>query len=280
MNRKGLGLGRGKGYLNLIPRDGYVHSISAKGIKSKIKVTYVGSNILSDFAGMNHFAGKEMHFHPLPKKNEMFVDRELPMIDKAKTILHEATEIDLMRHGHPYWSAHKEALKSEKLIHAMETNPFKFQNANQEEVIHSGWKKGNVYRYMLEGSGDIFRELAYRSDEHYIMEKITRIREYIKKTHEYIDWDERDVKDFKERYGLNPKETMIHPEDSFEYAYKENKGKFEKMKEQWKKQPSEDVWQEKAIELNLALLDKRFTTASRLMDEIEKHVRPKENTDQ
>ena len=32
--RKGLGLGQGKGYKNLVSRDPYVHSLSARGVKS------------------------------------------------------------------------------------------------------------------------------------------------------------------------------------------------------------------------------------------------------
>lgn len=35
MKRRGLGRGLGKGYYNLIPVDSYIHSLSAKGIKSK-----------------------------------------------------------------------------------------------------------------------------------------------------------------------------------------------------------------------------------------------------
>jgi hypothetical protein len=38
MKRKGLGIGMGKGYKNLIPNyDSYVHSLSAKGVKTKLK---------------------------------------------------------------------------------------------------------------------------------------------------------------------------------------------------------------------------------------------------
>jgi len=33
--RKGLGLGKGKGYYNLVQRDPYIHALSAKGVKSQ-----------------------------------------------------------------------------------------------------------------------------------------------------------------------------------------------------------------------------------------------------
>lgn len=280
VNRKGLGLGRGKGYLNLIPRDCYVHSMSAKGIK----VTMVSSKVLGDFAGMNNFASKQLHFHPRPKKNEVFIDRDMSKTDKAKTLLHEMTEMDLMRQGHPYWSAHKEALKSEKLIHAKEIDPYKFQDTHQEKIIHDheNWKKGNSYRYILEKTGDIFRSLAEDKNPNYIMEKINGIKNHINDYNNHPDWKsiEEETKYLTEEYGISPIETNIHPADSYEYSYRENKICFEKMKKLWKKQPVKDEWQEKAVELNLAMLDKKYDTALRLMDEIEKHVRPEENKEQ
>jgi hypothetical protein len=114
-NRIGLGIGKGRGYYNLVPiKDSYVHSLSSKGIK----ITYVPSKVLCDFAGMNNFAARQIHFHPRPKKDEVFIDRDLSKKDKIKTILHETTEIDLMRHGHPYWSAHKVALKKEDELYS------------------------------------------------------------------------------------------------------------------------------------------------------------------
>jgi hypothetical protein len=35
MKRKGLGKGLGRGYKNIVPRDPYVHSLSAKGVKTQ-----------------------------------------------------------------------------------------------------------------------------------------------------------------------------------------------------------------------------------------------------
>ena len=40
VHRRGLGRGRGKGYYNLVPRDPYVHGLSAKGIKQYEKAPY------------------------------------------------------------------------------------------------------------------------------------------------------------------------------------------------------------------------------------------------
>jgi len=35
MKRKGLGLNKGMGYYNIVPKDPYIHSLSAKGVKTK-----------------------------------------------------------------------------------------------------------------------------------------------------------------------------------------------------------------------------------------------------
>jgi hypothetical protein len=38
MNRKGLGIGKGSGYYNIAPMDSHIHSLSAKGVKSRYVV--------------------------------------------------------------------------------------------------------------------------------------------------------------------------------------------------------------------------------------------------
>jgi hypothetical protein len=79
-------------------------------------VHYVGSSTLKDYAGMNYYAGKAMHFHPLPDKHTILVDKHLHALEKKRTILHEEVESTLMSHGMSYWKAHKIALKAEKQI--------------------------------------------------------------------------------------------------------------------------------------------------------------------
>jgi len=39
MIRKGLGCGLGTGYKNLMPRDSYIHALSARGVKTNIKAS-------------------------------------------------------------------------------------------------------------------------------------------------------------------------------------------------------------------------------------------------
>ena len=44
MIRKGLGLGKGTGYYNIAPMDSYVHSLSAKGVKTKTFLKHQAKN--------------------------------------------------------------------------------------------------------------------------------------------------------------------------------------------------------------------------------------------
>jgi hypothetical protein len=157
---------------------------------------------------------------------------------------------------------------------------FGFQDNNQEKIIHSGWSKGNCYRYILEGAGDVFRELTKNHPFYsYIGEKLDRIEGYIKdvekKRTDSAKWNEEDIKYMKKKYGLDPTKTNIHPEDSFEYAHNENKEKFEKMIVLWEKQPSNTKIQETAKRLNLDMLKKDFDDAKIQMRTIRKYFEPK-----
>lgn len=134
--------------------------------------------------------------------------------------------------------------------------PYEFQNSNQEEIIHSGWDEGNVYRHTLEGSGDIFRETSKHSDKSfidygYISEKIARINNQIS----------------KEESGV------IHPEDTFEYSLKNNEVRFNKMVTLWEKQPVETNLQDTARRLNIAMLKGNFEEAKKLVNEIEAYFK-------
>lgn len=148
---------------------------------------------------------------------------------------------------------------NESKLKSMEgENLFKFQDKHQEKIIHSGWEHGNSYRYVLEGTGDIFRELTEREDfiaSSYIDEKINRIKNHIK-----------DV-----RNGVHL-ETGIHPEDSFEFSFKKNKQKFKQMEEFWDKQPTNTKIQKTAIQLNKNMLNKDFIMAEINIEEIEEYL--------
>ena len=137
-------------------------------------------------------------------------------------------------------------------------NPYHYQDSHQEKVIHSGWEKGNHYRFVLEGTGDIFREFA-KNPEHpsneYIYEKINRINRHF------------ELMELQKKYYP---ETQIHPEDSIQYARENNPDKFKLMEQYWESQPVYTKKQELARQLNLAMIRGDYAEAKRLIKEIEK----------
>ncbi len=82
-------------------------------MKQVFKIKSVGNNVLRDFAGMNYYAGKAMHFHPLPHKNEILVDKTYKGAKRRQLIKHEEEEAHLMKNGMGYFQAHKLALDIE-----------------------------------------------------------------------------------------------------------------------------------------------------------------------
>lgn len=77
-----------------------------------MKIKYVSSKILKDYAGMNYLAGKVLGF-PI-KHNEIYIDKNLSKRNKIRTLKHELAEIKYMKKGMNYWKAHKLALIDEK----------------------------------------------------------------------------------------------------------------------------------------------------------------------
>lgn len=140
-------------------------------------------------------------------------------------------------------------------------NPYKFQDTHQERVIHSGWKAGNVYRHVLEGTGDIFREVS----KHHPIKDVATGKQHRFISKEYIDEKMRRMKEHLEK----EKKGIIHPDDSYNYSYEQNRDKFAQLKKQWQEQPVETKLQERAKQLNLALMDKDFETAEKIIPEIE-----------
>jgi len=126
---------------------------------------------------------------------------------------------------------------------AVKEDPFKFQNENQEKIVHKDWfgpkedlYKDNELRFVLEGSGDIFREFSIhrrgdkKSDffaQDYVDEKARRIKKYLIS---------------RGRLGGYPVDEV-------------NRDKIENLKRLWAEQPYETKLQKKAIDLNLAILN-------------------------
>lgn len=77
-----------------------------------MKIKYVSSKVLKDYAGMNYLAARVMGF-PM-KDGDIFIDKNLSKKLKLRTIKHEVAEIKYMKKGYPYWKAHKLALIDEK----------------------------------------------------------------------------------------------------------------------------------------------------------------------
>jgi hypothetical protein len=169
--------------------------------------------------------------------------------------------------------SNKTSFKTSKhhAINKRENLEFDYQDTHQEKIIHGRWDKGNSYRYVLEGTGDIFRESTMKYvDKGYMSQKITRIKNHIDAVERPHNWSEMENEIYTKEYGVSPYKTKIHPEDSHEYAYMNNKEKFEEMKQQWKNQPYSTKLQKQAIDLNIAMLDKDYDTAKSIINKIEK----------
>ena len=89
-----------------------LHSLLDYSKQLGIKVNFVPSEKLKDFAGMNPKIGKVMGFS-IPAKT-ILIDEHLSLKDKYETLLHELYEYGLMRKGMKYWDAHLKSLAIEK----------------------------------------------------------------------------------------------------------------------------------------------------------------------
>ena len=112
-------------------------------------------------------------------------------------------------------------------------DPYRFQDFNQENIIHApdGWEGASSYRHVLEGAGDIFRELAQTGNKIYIDEKIGRIQDM-------IDNSYKGTLREGERFGSA---SVNQPE------------KLKQLRELWKAQPTTTASQKIAVDLNIAL---------------------------
>ena len=82
--------------------------------KSKnIKVTFVDSSVLKDYAALNPPIAKKLGFKNI-KKNEILIDKGMPEETQYKNLIHELVEQELLRDGEAYWPSHLKALKSER----------------------------------------------------------------------------------------------------------------------------------------------------------------------
>jgi len=132
------------------------------------------------------------------------------------------------------------------MFESNDQDPFTYQDSNQEELIHTEWN-ANSFRYVLEGTGDIFRELCKKySDFGYIMEKVRRLQ-----------------------YLLEDYETnKVHPDDSIEKAQVKDKEKLAQLLKLWKNQPVDTEEQILAKNLNIALVQGDLTRVKVFLSQI------------
>jgi hypothetical protein len=146
---------------------------------------------------------------------------------------------------------------------AAKQDPYEFQDSNQEKIVHADWWgeqqydanhrplpllwKDNELRFVLEGSGDIFREFSiHKADnwwfaQNYIDEKAARIKKY-----------------------------LTDPSLANHSVGEINKAKLAEIRRLWTIQPYETELQKKAIDLNLAIIDKDNEKALSILKEVSK----------
>ena len=78
-----------------------------------IKVTFVDSSVLKDYAALNSTIAKKLGFKKI-KDNEILIDKGMPEETQYKNLIHELVEQEMLKDGEAYWPAHLKALKSER----------------------------------------------------------------------------------------------------------------------------------------------------------------------
>ncbi len=80
--------------------------------KHGLKVVLVPPAKLLDYAAMNDKAAQRIGY-PMPK-NEIWIDKSLPLATRVRTLKHELIERNLMGEGQSYWEAHVIATRRER----------------------------------------------------------------------------------------------------------------------------------------------------------------------
>ena len=73
---------------------------------------------MGNYWGMNHYAGKALHFKHTPPKGIIYIDKILSKPEQRKVIVHEEIESYMMHNKHlSYPKAHKIANTFEQHVH-------------------------------------------------------------------------------------------------------------------------------------------------------------------
>jgi len=79
-----------------------------------LSVRQVKNRVTRDYVGMNSRAARSLGFKMPPKT--IYIDKDLPLSTKVTTLNHEIIEVNLMKKGDSYWTAHKKALRRERKL--------------------------------------------------------------------------------------------------------------------------------------------------------------------
>lgn len=80
----------------------------------RFKISLKPDKVMGRYEGMNRQAAKELGFHPLPRKREIFVNSRYSPTWRRVIKRHEIIESRSMSKGLSYKSAHKIANRYEK----------------------------------------------------------------------------------------------------------------------------------------------------------------------
>ena len=95
--------------------------------KNDYHIQFVSTRKLGDYAGMNPAAARVFGI-PGIKRNDILIERIFKGSDRERTIKHEISEYEVMKHGWPYWKAHKFASGEEN-------KPFKIIQSDLIKVL-------------------------------------------------------------------------------------------------------------------------------------------------
>ena len=90
-------------------------------MKLKYRIKFVGSDVLTDYDGMNYYAAREIGFDCKIQENEILVNESLNFSEVVHTIIHEIAEAEKMKLGWHYWQAHRHAYAVENNVDNLKT---------------------------------------------------------------------------------------------------------------------------------------------------------------
>lgn len=128
---------------------------------------------------------------------------------------------------------------------------FKYQDAHQEAIvahIDNDWSgKGNYYRDILMQTGDAFRGITDPDGSwEYTVDKLETVKRYI----------------------IKNDANILLQDQTWGWAREENSIWFDKLLKAWEAQPVSSILEESLKDLNIAMVEGRFTTARQIVDNI------------